>query len=92
MNKSKKNFKIYFFKLNFSFFLINQPNKTFFKKKNINKILTKNEGVKKKENKNELTIDVDLGKTHSCISIMKNGKVEIIEDKASGEKRIPSMV
>ncbi len=23
---------------------------------------------------------------------MKNGKVEIIEDKASGEKRIPSMV
>ena len=47
---------------------------------------------KENENKDEPIIGIDLGTTHSCVSIMKNGKVEIIEDKASGEKRIPSMV
>ena len=44
------------------------------------------------EDKDESIIGIDLGTTHSCVAIMKNGKVEIIEDKASGEKRIPSMV
>ena len=55
-------------------------------------MLNETEKEKKLEDENEPIIGIDLGTTHSCVSIIKNGKVEIIEDKASGEKRIPSMV
>ena len=40
----------------------------------------------------EPIIGIDLGTIFSCVAIMRNGKVEIIEEKATGEKIIPSMV
>ena len=40
----------------------------------------------------EPIIGIDLGTIFSCVAIMRNGKVEIIDEKATGEKIIPSMV
>ena len=40
----------------------------------------------------EPIIVIDLGTIFSCVAIMRNGKVEIIEEKETGEKIIPSMV
>ena len=37
-------------------------------------------------------IGIDLGTIFFCVAIMRNEKVEIIEEKATGEKIIPSMV
>ena len=40
----------------------------------------------------EPIIRTDLGTIFFCVAIMRNEKVEIIEEKATGEKIIPSMV
>ncbi len=40
----------------------------------------------------EPIIRTDLGTIFSCVAIMRNEKVEIIEEKSTGEKIIPSMV
>ena len=37
-------------------------------------------------------IRIDLGTIFFCVAITRNEKVEIIEEKATGEKIIPSMV
>ena len=37
-------------------------------------------------------IGIDLGTIFSCVAIRRNGKIEIIEEKETGEKIIPSMV
>ena len=41
---------------------------------------------------NEPIIGIDLGTTFSCAAIMRNENVEIIEEKATGYKLIPSIV
>ena len=41
---------------------------------------------------NEPIIGIYLGKQYSYVSIIKNGKVKIIEDKLTEERRIPSLV
>ena len=40
----------------------------------------------------EPIIRTDLGTIFFCVAITRNEKVEIIEEKATGEKIIPSMV
>ncbi len=37
-------------------------------------------------------IGIDLGTTYSCAAIIRNGKVDVIEDKQTGKKTIPSIV
>ena len=75
INKEKKNVKIcYFFP-----FLINYPKKPFFKKLIINKMWNEIEEVKKLEN--EKIIYIDLWTIYSCVSIIKNGNLEIIKKK-----------
>ena len=41
---------------------------------------------------NESIIGIDLGTTNSCISIIRNDKVDIIEDKQTGLRLFPSIV
>ena len=40
----------------------------------------------------ESIIGIDIGTSYSSISIMKNDKIEILEDNLKGDKRIPSII
>ena len=40
----------------------------------------------------EIIIGIDLGTTHSCVSSIRNGNVEIVPDRNNEAKVIPSIV
>ena len=56
-----------------------------------------NEDSEKREEKNDEKssssfIGVDLGTTTSCVGLMNDNKIEILEDSGNGSRLIPSVV
>ncbi len=51
-----------------------------------------NNEIEIKMTQGEQIIGIDIGTSYSSISIMKNDKIEILEDNLKGDKRIPSII